>query len=100
MTKKYRVASKFRFTIFMTLFIIIAVSAVGMLLGFNTVSSSSKDIYNQVQIEAGDTLWDIAVEYGPENSDVRKIVREICDLNEITADGLYVGQRIIVPVYK
>ena len=38
-----------------------------MLLGFNTVSSSSKDVHNQVQIEAGDTLWDIAVEYGPEN---------------------------------
>lgn len=100
MTKKYRVSSKFRFTVFMTVFIIIAVSAIGMMLGFNTVNSSSKDIYNQVQIEAGDTLWDIAVEYGPENSDVRKIVREICDLNEITADSLYIGQRIIVPVYK
>ena len=100
MTKKYRVVSKFRFTIFMTLFILIAITAVGTMLGFNTVSSSSKDLYNQVQIESGDTLWDIAVEYGPEDSDVRKTVREICDLNQISADQLHPGQKIIVPVYE
>lgn len=100
MAKKYRVTSKFRFTVFITLFIITAISAAGTLLGFNTVSSSSRDIYHQVQIESGDTLWDIAVEYGPENSDIRKTVREICDLNDISASDLYAGQRIIVPVYE
>lgn len=100
MTKKYRVVSKFRFTIFMTLFILIAITAIGTMLGFNTVSSSSKDLYNQVQIESGDTLWDIAVEYGPEDSDVRRTVREICDLNQISADQLHPGQKIIVPVYE
>lgn len=100
MTKKYRVASKFRFTVFMTVFIFVAVFAIGTMMGFNTVSSSSRDIYNQVQIEAGDTLWEIAAEYGPEHTDVRKTIREICDLNGITADDLHAGQRIIIPVYE
>lgn len=100
MTKKYRITSKFRFTLFAAVMILCVVTIAGTLLGFNTVSSSSKTLYNQVQIESGDTLWDIASEYGPENSDVRRIVDEICELNEISADELTPGSRIIVPVYE
>lgn len=100
MTKKYRITSKFRFTLFMTVSIFCAVTVLGTLFGFNIVNSSSRDLYNQVQIQDGDTLWEIASEYAPDHSDVRKVVREICDLNEISADQLESGQRIIVPVYK
>ena len=35
MTKKYRVASKFRFTFFMTVLILCLVTIAGTLLGFN-----------------------------------------------------------------
>ena len=100
MTKKYRVASKFRFTFFMTVLILCLVTIAGTLLGFNTANSSSKDLYNVVEIEAGDTIWDIATEYGPTSSDARRIVEDICDINEITADKLTAGQKIVVPVYQ
>lgn len=100
MTKKYRVASKFRFTLFMTVLILCLVTVSGTLMGFNTASSSSRDLYNIVEIEAGDTIWDIATEYGPTSSDAHRIVQDICDINEITADELVAGQKIVVPVYQ
>ena len=100
MNKKYRITSKFRFALFAAAVILCIFTAFNTLIGFNTVSSSSIDQYHQVRVQSGDTLWDIASEYGPANADVRQIVHEICSINEITADTLQAGQKIIVPVYE
>lgn len=100
MNKKYRITSKVRFTLFIAATVLCILTAFNTLIGFNTVSSSSVDLYHQVKIQSGDTLWDIASEYGPEDADVRQIVRDICEINEITADSLEVGQKIVVPVYE
>ena len=99
MKKRYRITSKFRFTMFLVVMILCLMTAIGTLLGFNTVNSASMNQYNQVQVEAGDTLWNIACEYAPDDMDVRKVVYDICDINEIQADQLEAGQKIIVPVY-
>lgn len=99
MNKKYRITSKFRFTTFLVVAILCIFTIIGTLSGINTVSSSSMNQYNQVKVELGDTLWDIASEYGPADMDVRQVVHEICELNEITAGQLEAGQKIIVPVY-
>jgi len=99
MNKKYRITSKFRFTMFLVVMILCLMTAIGTLLGFNTVTSASMNQYNQIQVEAGDTLWNIACEYAPDNMDVRKVVYDICDVNDIQADQLVAGQKIIVPVY-
>lgn len=100
MNKKYRITSKFRFTLFVAAAILCIFTAFNSLIGFNTVSSSSVDQYYQVRIQSGDTLWQIASEYGPDDADIRQIIHEICDINEITADSLEAGQKIIVPVYE
>lgn len=100
MNKKYRITSKFRFALFVAAVILCIFTAFNTVIGFNTVSSSSIDQYYQVSVQSGDTLWDIASEYGPEDADVRQIVHEICSINEITADTLQAGQKIIVPVYE
>ena len=99
MNKKYRITSKFRFTAFLVVAILCIFTIIGTLTGINTVSSSSMNQYNQVKVELGDTLWEIASEYGPADMDVRKVVHEICQLNDITAGQLEAGQKIIVPVY-
>ena len=99
MNKKYIITSKFRFTMFLVVMILFAMTTVGTLLGFNTVNSASMNQYNQVLVEAGDTVWTIACEYAPDDMDVRKVVHDICDVNEIQADQLVAGQKIIVPVY-
>ncbi len=100
MNKKYRITSKFRFTTFLVVAILCIFTILGSLTGINTVSSSSMTEYNLVKIESGDTLWDIASEYAPHNMDLRQVVYEICDLNEISADQLEAGQKIIIPVYS
>ena len=99
MNKKYRITSKFRFTMFLVVMILCLMTTIGTLLGLNTVNSASMNQYNQVQVEAGDTIWNIACEYAPDDMDVRKVVHDICDINEIQADQLTAGQKIIVPVY-
>lgn len=100
MNKKYRIASKFRFTIFLAVLIICIITAVGSLMGYNSADSSSRDLYNQVEVQSGDTLWAIASEYGPADTDVRKIVSDICRVNDISAESLEAGQKLLVPVYE
>ena len=99
MNKKYRITSKFRFTTFLVVAILCIFTIIGTLTGLNTVNSSSMKAYNLIQVESGDTLWDIATEYGPTDMDVRQVVHEICDLNEISPDQLEAGQKIIIPAY-
>ena len=53
-----------------------------------------------VEIKSGDTLWNIAETYMPDNMDTRKAVYQICSLNDISADELYAGMTIQVPVYR
>lgn len=100
MNKKYRIASKFRFTMFLTIIILCVLTTIGFASGMNTVSSSSMNQYNQVEIKSGDTLWAIAADYGPSDQDVRNTVYDICQLNNISADQLEAGQKILVPVYN
>lgn len=94
----YRIKSKSRFTVFIVLLMITFVSMSNMVLGLSDVSSLTQPIYADVQINSGDTLWDIASEYNPSNTDVRELVYEICRLNGISADTIYPGQTIRVPV--
>lgn len=100
MKKRYRVTSKFRFTVFLVIMLLCLMTAVGTLLGFNTASSASLEQYNLVNVESGDTLWNIACEYGPDDMDIRVVVHDICNANDISADELTVGSKIIVPVYQ
>lgn len=100
MNKKYRITSKFRFTMFLTIIILCIFTAIGFASGMNTVSSSSMNEYNQVEIQSGDTLWAIASDHGPADQDVRQTVYDICQLNDISAEQLEAGQKILVPVYN
>lgn len=99
MKKKYKIKSKFRFTLFATLAIMLVISITGTVIGDNTSDSLTKATYAQIQVQAGDTLWNLAKEFGPENQDLRNVVYEICQLNHITADSIYPGQIISIPAY-
>ena len=100
MKKRYRVTSKFRFTVFLVIMFLCISTGLSTVLGFNTVNSASMDQYHVVNVKSGDTLWNIACEYGPDDMDVRQVVYDICDANEIAADELTAGTKIIVPVYQ
>ncbi len=95
--KGYRVSSKVRFTIFMVIMILLTMTIIGNITGLNNVNSISKDCYRIVEIKSGDTLWNIAEKYS-DNKDVRRVVYDICETNDIKADGIFTGQKILVPV--
>lgn len=47
-------------------------------------------------VKKGDSLWEIAGRYCPENVDRREWIHEIEDLNEMESSKIYPGQRLIV----
>ncbi|MDD7216410.1 MAG: LysM peptidoglycan-binding domain-containing protein [Firmicutes bacterium] len=100
MSKNYRIKSRFRFTVFVVLTIVLMTTAANFALGLNTAASSTVQEYMDVEIKSGDTLWNIAETYMPDNMDTRKAVYQICSLNDISADELYAGMTIQVPVYR
>lgn len=97
--KSFKIKSKFKFTTSITVTIIVFVFMVNTVLGMNDVSSLTKHEMIEVEIQSGDTLWNIASEYGPHSADPRTIVYEICSLNDISADSIYPGQIILIPDY-
>ncbi|MDO4552710.1 MAG: LysM peptidoglycan-binding domain-containing protein [Bacillota bacterium] len=98
MKRKYRIKSKGRFLIFLTVVMVIVLGATGTALGEDFGRpGAAQTAYVAVEISAGDTLWDLALEYGPENQDVRKIVHAICQQNDIRAGEIYPGQTILIP---
>ena len=72
------------------------------ILGINSTYSKSKIAYKEDYILKGDTLWSIAEneintnEYY-KNSDIRDVMYEIKELNNIKNENLEIGQKIIIP---
>ena len=99
MKKQYRIKSKFRFTLFLAITMILVISIVGNFTGTNTVDSLTKVTYTKIQVEPGDNLWNIAKDFGPDDQDIRKLVFEICKVNQVSADSIYPGQSLLIPSY-
>lgn len=100
MKKTYRIANRFRFTVFVVLTIIVITTAFNFTLGFNTADSLTIQNYADIEVSYGDTLWSIAQTYMPANMDTREAVYGLCKLNNIRADQLYAGMTIQVPIYN
>lgn len=99
MSRKYRIKSKFRFTLFLTVAILMVFSLTGTIFGATDSESLTKPTYSEITVQSGDTLWNLADEFGPDNKDLREVIFEICKINNITADSIYPGQMIRIPVY-
>ena len=98
MTRRYRVANRFRFTVFVALMIILMTTVMNFALGLNTADSLTYAAYMDLEVAAGDTLWSIAETYMADCGDIREAVYDLCQINDITASELYAGMTIQVPV--
>jgi hypothetical protein len=57
--------------------------------------------YTSIQLESGDTLWDIANEYmTKEYSDADAYIREVKEINYLSSDDITAGMYLIVPYYS
>lgn len=48
-------------------------------------------------VRAGDSLWNIAEHYKPKNTDTRKYIYELMQLNGLTDTSIYVNQVLYLP---
>ena len=96
--KHYKIVNKKRFIAFITLVILIVTfSAVGVF-GLVQARASEKTEVIEVEVCYGDTIWDLAKQYGNAKKDIRELVYDICSINNIDAYNLQSGQIILIPV--
>ncbi len=95
--KRYRIKNSKRFTAFLTCLTLLLIFAGGSLIGLYDASSKDISGYTTIRVQPGDTLWNLAKTYGPENADIRETVYNICKLNDVTAETLYAGLFITIP---
>ncbi len=72
-----------------------------IMLGGKT-SSHVETTYRTVHVSAGETLWEISrIEHANngyyEEYDIREIVRDIKQINNLNSSNLYEGQELIIP---
>ena len=95
--KRYRITSKFRFITSLVIMLGLLITGLNCLSGINESTALTKTEYATVEIVFGDTLWDIANTYKSNNTDTRKAIYEICEINNIDASDLTPGMIIKVP---
>lgn len=95
--KKYRVKNPKRFVSFLTVLLLVISFSAGAALGFFDASSKDAISYTTIQVQPGDTLWQLARTYGTKDADVRETIYRICKINNVSAETLQVGQYISIP---
>ena len=83
--------------------VIISTTAVALVLLLSsavhaTGAGSLPDASVDYRVRAGDTLWDIARELGPEGEDPRAVVHAIQEMNELAGSVIQPGQVLVIPV--
>lgn len=94
---KYRIVNRFRFITFVTLMMLLLSFGVLSLVNRTSVYAEKEPVYTEVTVQAGDTLWAIAKEYGSASKDIREVIHDICKCNHTDAASLRPGQVLLVP---
>ncbi|MDD2446065.1 MAG: LysM peptidoglycan-binding domain-containing protein [Tissierellia bacterium] len=99
-SKKYVIVNNRRFFIFITIVLVFIVMIISLLVTFPRAHSimyipKYKDYY----VSYGDNLWDISLEYMPKDYDVRKMVYEIKELNDLETSEIFHGDVLKIPIY-
>ena len=87
---------------------IIALFAIGStaILTKATTTEEAKSVYykyyTQIEIQEGDSLWEIAgkyMEHGPYESR-RDYMNEVVELNQLSSTTIIKGQHLVIPYYE
>ena len=96
--KKYRIVNRIRFITFLVACILVISCTVTAALNLIIARAEVKPEYAEIKVVYGDTLWELAKTYGDQSKDVRQVVYEICNINNIKAEDLRAGQTILIPI--
>jgi hypothetical protein len=78
--------------------LVVAALAFGLNSGMATATStSSSTAFHYVTVEAGQSLWQLALEIAP-SADPREVISDVVQLNQLSSADVQVGQRLAIPV--
>lgn len=64
-------------------------------------AETSYKYYTSIQVQKGDTLWNIAGDYMTEEyASVNDYIAEICEINHIEDSDIHSGQYLTIPYYS
>jgi len=92
MRKRYALKNRTRFFAFVSAVAVIAFTA----LYAATVYAFKEKPYRIIEVKSGDTLWEIAQDYGGGN-DVRRYIFEIERINGLSGGLIYAGTSLKLP---
>jgi LysM repeat protein len=72
--------------------------ALVLLLASSVMAAGPEPMTADYWVNSGDTLWSIAEQVAPEDTDVRAVVAEIRNLNDLESSLIYPGQSLLVPI--
>ena len=94
---RIKIVNKFRFTVALTIALLVACTALFAAFGgFKAYSKDTAD-YHIHTVDNRETIWSIAEQYTPKGQDVRKTVYEIKVANGIQQNVIFVGQTLKIP---
>lgn len=79
---------------------IISITVVVVLLFLSSAVQATGQVTEttEYRVKPGDTLWQIAKTFGPQDADTRRVVAAIEKLNRIDGGSLQAGQVIEIPL--
>ena len=96
----YRVVNPIRFFIFILISVLIIAFSFISIINRNSAEAASVNTYIQVVVQDSDNLWSIAEDYCDRDHDIRELVNDICETNDIDSNEyLQPGDIIFVPLY-
>lgn len=94
---KYKVVDNKKFKRFITLIILFCLILITTTIYTITAYSFNNLKYIEIPVNSGDTIWEIAKEYGTSNS-LRRDVYTIMEFNNLNDAIIYPGQIIKIPI--
>ena len=81
---------------FVTVSVLVVLMTTAML-NFALAKSEGKNNISVI-VKSGESIWTIASKNNPNEKDIRKLVYEIIEENDLENSTIYAGQEIIVPI--
>jgi amino acid transporter len=94
MKRKYRLANRKRFILFVMVISMVLYFA-GMIVSAGAASNDTA-LPQYITVAKGDTLWEIASSHCT-SGDIRAYVYDIKTINSLKGDTIYEGQTILLP---
>jgi hypothetical protein len=96
--KRYRIKSHFRFITFLIIVLLLGTYFVGSLLDLTVADSVDHSHYTTITVASGDTIWSLAESHA-DGQDVRRVVYDIRELNQLDDCEITSGEHLMIPVY-